>query len=78
MEMDNPIANRILRVLGATEDGRMARRKLAQKLRDLGVATDYYGRAAALQRLEAAGRIRRETRGHDSRGFRKEMVELVW
>jgi hypothetical protein len=72
----DPLADSILRVLAAA-GGRVRRRQLAEKLRNLGVASDYYSRAAALHNLEAANRVAREMRGHDSRGFQTELVVLV-
>ena len=70
------VADGILQALTAA-GGCVRRRQLAGKLRNLGIETDYYNRAAALAKLEAAGKISREKRGHDSRGFCTESVALV-
>lgn len=61
----------ILQILDAAEGGRLKQSQLSRKLRDRGYPFDYYRRNAALLQLEAEGRICREVRGYDSRGFRR-------
>jgi hypothetical protein len=59
----------ILQILGAADGGRLKQSQLSRKLRQQGSSYSYLRRTTALLQLEAAGRICREARGHDSRGF---------